>query len=389
MQNPKKTRVAFAYHFNDKDWFGGKNYFTSLFSAIAKNPPNNIEFLFVTGLKVETTLPQDFPWMKVVQTKLLDKLSPPWLLRKVTTEFLNKDYLLIDFLKKNDIDILSHSGHLGKQKEIKVIDWLYDFQFIHLPDYWKPLHVKRTTDSYIAKCKNSDALIVSSHDALADLKKFAPWSQVPHHVLQFVSRPMDYEKILSKEEVLKKYNLPNKYFYLPNQFWMNKNHSLAIDALALLKEDNNDNDIVVVCTGKEFDARQPKYFGELMQYVSEKNVSDVFKVLGIIPYEDTQALMTYSCGVINPSRFEGWSTTVEEAKSLQCRLLLSDIPVHREQANELGVFFDNNNPKQLAALIKQFYDIDEPVTSTENKILNYDQRLLDFRDKYIQAITNL
>lgn len=387
MKNPKKIRVAFAYHFNDKDWFGGKNYFTSLFSAIAKKPPDNIEFLFITGLKIETTLPQEFPWMKVVKTRLIDKLSPPWLLRKITMEFLNKDYLLIDFLRKNNVDVLSHSGHLGKQNDVKVIDWLYDFQFIHLPDYWKPLHIKRTTDSYISKCKNSDALIVSSHDALADLKKFAPWSQIPHHVLQFVSRPINYEKLLTKEEVLKKYNLPSKYFYLPNQFWMNKNHSLVVDALALLKGENTS--IVVVCTGKKFDARQPKYFGDLIEYVSEKNVSDVFKVLGIIPYEDTQALMTYSCGVINPSYFEGWSTTVEEAKSLQCRLLLSDIPVHREQASELGVFFDNKSPEELADLIKHFYHKDEPVMSTESKIESYDQRLLSFRDKYIQAINNL
>ena len=387
MQNTKKMRVAFAYHFNDKDWFGGKNYFTSLFSAIAKNPPDNIEFLFVTGLKVETTLPQEFPWMKVIRTRLIDKLSIPWLLRKATTEFLNKDYLLIDFLNKNDVNILSHSGHLGKQKDIKVIDWLYDFQFIHLPDYWKPLHVKRTTDSYIAKCKNSNALFVSSNDALADLKNFAPWSQIPHHVLQFVSRPMDYETILTKEEILNKYNLPNKYFYLPNQFWMNKNHSLVVDALALLKDSGTD--ISVVCTGKKFDARQPKYFGQLMEYVSEKNVSDVFRVLGIIPYEDTQALMAYSCGVINPSRFEGWSTTVEEAKSLQCRLLLSDLPVHREQANELGVFFDNNNPKQLAGLIKYYYHHNEKITSSEDKLINYNRRLLKFRDKYIQAIEQL
>lgn len=33
---------------------------------------------------------------------------------------------------------------------------------------------------------------------------------------------------------------------------------------------------------------------------------------------------------VNPSFYEGWSTTVEEAKSIGVPLLLSDIPVHRE-----------------------------------------------------------
>ena len=42
--------------------------------------------------------------------------------------------------------------------------------------------------------------------------------------------------------------------------------------------------------------------------------------------------MRQSVAVLQPSLFEGWSTTVEEAKSIGKTILLSDIPVHREQA---------------------------------------------------------
>jgi hypothetical protein len=37
---------------------------------------------------------------------------------------------------------------------------------------------------------------------------------------------------------------------------------------------------------------------------------------------------------------EGWSTTVEEAKSLEGPLILSDIPVHRVQASTVADVFD-------------------------------------------------
>jgi hypothetical protein len=55
--------------------------------------------------------------------------------------------------------------------------------------------------------------------------------------------------------------------------------------------------------------------------------------------------------IINPSYFEGWSTTVEEAKALGQRLILSDIPVHREQAPMYATYFMPNDAKALADIL--------------------------------------
>jgi glycosyltransferase involved in cell wall biosynthesis len=52
--------------------------------------------------------------------------------------------------------------------------------------------------------------------------------------------------------------------------------------------------------------------------------------------------------VINPSLFEGWSTTVEEAKSLGKQAIVSDLPVHREQAPLRCMYFDPRDPEKLA-----------------------------------------
>jgi glycosyltransferase involved in cell wall biosynthesis len=60
-------------------------------------------------------------------------------------------------------------------------------------------------------------------------------------------------------------------------------------------------------------------------------VESNYRVLGVIPRQDMMVLLAHSGGVLNPSRFEGWSTTVEEAKALGKALMLSDIAVHREQ----------------------------------------------------------
>lgn len=50
------------------------------------------------------------------------------------------------------------------------------------------------------------------------------------------------------------------------------------------------------------------------------------------------SLIKYSVAVINPSRSEGWGSTVEQAKSMGKFILLSNLPVHIEQ-NPSSSFF--------------------------------------------------
>ena len=96
------------------------------------------------------------------------------------------------------------------------------------------------------------------------------------------------------------------------------------------------------------DSRRPGHFEEFMRRATEMGCAEEFKVLGLVSYADLIGLMRYSTALINPSLFEGWSTTVEEAKSLGKTIILSDIPVHREQAPDNGRFFDPGSPTQLA-----------------------------------------
>ena len=77
------------------------------------------------------------------------------------------------------------------------------------------------------------------------------------------------------------------------------------------------------------------------------NLDDKFVYLGLIPYAHIIPLMRLSAGVINPSFFEGWSTTVEEAKAVGAPLLLSDLSIHREQAGEKAIFFDPENIENI------------------------------------------
>jgi glycosyltransferase involved in cell wall biosynthesis len=255
---------------------------------------------------------------------------------------------------------------------------------MHLPEFWKAKHLRWIEQRYRAACNQCDGVIVSSNSALEDLNRFAPISKASRHVLQFVSNPIKFSQLLSREDISLKYGLPEKYIYLPNQFWSSKNHRLVIDTLSVLKQQGLN--ATVVCTGNTKDGRKPEYFDALMKYCFNQGVSEQFRVLGILPYFHTQSLMAYSHAVINPSRFEGWSTAVEEAKTFQKPLLLSDIPVHREQAPNFGNFFRVDDPVGLANLIRNILSREYQEINQSNISASYQSRLSDFGKNYLNIV---
>ena len=59
--------------------------------------------------------------------------------------------------------------------------------------------------------------------------------------------------------------------------------------------------------------------------------------------------------LINPSKSEGWNSAVEEAKSLNTRVLASNLKVHKEQLGSKGIYFDVNSYKKLSKILKKVF----------------------------------
>lgn len=382
-------RIAVSYPFDDSAWLGGKNYFSSLFGALQLTGSADIDVVLVTGTKTKTSLPEQFPQLEVVRTPLLDRRSLAWTLRQVARlpRGLTTDPLVDRLLKRLRIDVLSHSGAVAKGTGIKSIGWLPDFQFLHFPDHWTPKQLADIRRVYGTACRDCDALIVSSHDALGDLATFAPDATVPCHVLHFTPVPFDPKRLRAKAELVAQHQLPDTWFHLPNQFWAHKNHRVVVEALALARAQGRE--LTVVCTGNPVDLRRPEHFESLMARCREAGVEQDFRVLGIVPYADMQALMAHSRAVLNPSRFEGWSTSVEEGKAFGKRVLLSDIPVHREQAPERAGYFSPDDPAALAALMLDCLATPDAVVPPEELALRNEAAMRAFGQRYLELVRAL
>jgi len=379
-------RIAFIYHFDDQAWTGGRNYFASLLDAMHRRDPS-IEFVLITGTRTQTTLPQDHPYLKVVRTSMLDPRRPLWLLRQALRLLSGRrhDPLLGGLIDRLRIDVLSHSQPLlARGSKAVALAWLPDFQFLHLPNLWPEQELTRMRKGFEEVCRHSDGIIVSSEDARRDLQSFAPWFTKPIHVLHFSPRLMPLDGLPEEPALRERYGIPGPYAFLPNQFWAHKNHAVVVDALRLLRD--RGTPVTVVCTGKPFDPRQPDHVDRLMARVRERGLESQFRVLGVVPYADMVGLMRHAHVVINPSRFEGWSTTVEESKAMGKRLVLSDIPVHREQDAPFASYFDKDDPEDLARVLAEAMTAGQPDVAPAQLGQQNDQRMCAFADAYADLL---
>ena len=117
------------------------------------------------------------------------------------------------------------------------------------------------------------------------------------------------------------------------------------------------SEILLVCTGnlKDYRIRNNEYIEALTAFVANESLSNNILMLGLVPYEHVLYLMRNCVAVINPSRFEGWSSTVEEAKSIGKRIALSNIPVHREQAPPGALYFDPDDVHALSSILEKWW----------------------------------
>lgn len=383
-------RVGFVMDF-DSDWLGGVNYFRNLLNAIYSSQDRKIEAVIFTGTKTAAAKFDGFPQVEIINSDIFDRHSAAWFARKISLRLFSSNFLLDRLLTKHNIRVLSHSGFLGSRSGIPAIGWVPDFQHLHLPELYSKRRLAAINQDIDNLCKYCSRLVLSSEDALKDLLAMAPDVKGKTEVLHFSINPGYLDSASAGyEELAQRYNFSGKYFFLPNQFWAHKNHKVVIEALARLKASGEP--VLVLATGNTRDSRQAGYFDQLMALARQRDVEDCFRVLGIVPLPDLVALMKNALAVINPSLFEGWSTTVEEAKLFGKTVVLSDLAVHREQSPANGIYFDPADPADLASQLKRVWSAGmQELRSISDAELHEtaNRRYADFARQYQQIVLSV
>lgn len=313
-------------------WTAGSSYTRSMGEALASACPADVELCVLGGS--DATFPE-LPGVGVVRG------TAPHL----TAEEIAR---LVD---AHGIDVLLPLTEVVPPDiACALVGWIPDFQHRRLPRYFSESQRAERDVQFDYLVANCDVMMFSSESALADYREFYPAAATPGEVVPFPSS-FAYDAAERRPDprpVLEGYGLPPAYAVVINQFWRHKNHRLVVEAVAQARRSNPD--VFVVMTGMLSDSRDPtnEHVSAIVQRVFREKLFGHLALLGEVPGDHLLALLRGARLVIQPSEFEGWNTTVEDALAFGKPVACSDISTHREQAPG-AFFFAPDDPSALAA----------------------------------------
>jgi glycosyltransferase involved in cell wall biosynthesis len=343
-------------------------YLRNLLEALLAHASNRVAPVLFVGEDVTADALGDLPKLPgiavVRSTAFNGSARKGALLRALLT---GRDPAAARAFDAEHIDVVFEAAQFfGSRLRQPACAWIPDFQHRYLPHLFPPLARLKREIGFRAQIRAGRIIVLSSESARHDCEQFHPATVGRTRVLRFaVSAPPSVAPEQARA-VARGYELPERFFFMPNQFWQHKNHRLVVEALALLKQ-RGVTDIVVAASGKMLDPRAPAHFPNLKARIAASGLESQFRVLGMIPREHLGALLRSCVALLNPSLFEGWSTTVEEAKAQGTPMLLSDLDVHREQAAGAATFFDRHSAASLADAMVAFPAIDEPARAASEQ----------------------
>jgi glycosyltransferase involved in cell wall biosynthesis len=380
-----KRDIALIYNYNEF-WIGGTYYIQNLVAALNRLPaekkPHLTIFSYDQKHVGDLAAATGYPDMTFRHP------NPPLNLISRGINKASRAFFKKNMLENRNTDIrfifpIADRECLARFSKARRIFWVPDFQDHFLPEFFdaEELKLRRDFRSYIVH--TGGAMVFSSAAAMNDFNTIYPGNKVRQHLLPFaVSHPALQED--SIPGVLKKFSLPEFFFICSNQFWQHKNHQVILKAAHELKKMGQE--VFIVFTGKEHDYRNPAYSDDLKQLAATLGIADNVRFLGFIEREEQLLLMKQAIAVIQPSLFEGWSTVVEDSKSIGARVIASDIPSHCEQLEAYAGkgFFSPLNEKHLA---ERFRDaIQASVGQSAPVRYEYSKDILRFAEKFIEIV---
>ena len=374
-----RRKIGLIYHYNE-NWIGGTYYIQNLIAALNKLPDERkFELVIFAGDQKQFEDLSDvtkYPFL----TKGSYVLTLPIVKRVLNRigRLFSSENIFSVFNRDLELVFPADNEHNFKADQA-FLYWIPDFQEHYLPAFFTPEIVatrKKTQAEIITK---GTYIVFSSQAAKNDFNEIYPSNKLTQFVLPFaVTHPV----LQSDRSLNNKYHLPDRYFICSNQFWKHKNHIVVIKAIHTLKQQGLE--VCVVLTGKEHDYRNPDFFSDLTAMVKTLGIEDNVCFLGYISREDQLGLMKNAVAVIQPSLFEGWSTVIEDAKSLQVKIIASKIKVHQAQLQQYGLSL-LFSPNDFCALAESVLKIDE-VTAD---VPCYEESVKLFADNFENIFINI
>ncbi len=347
LMGKRRLKLGVLFYFSSS-WMGGVIYIINVIKALdfleEEEKPEVLLFYNPDLKKYVDEI--TYPYCKPVEWQF-----PPIAIGYLTSWITGKNVFIDKILTNYELDGLFplHDYPVKTRSGSKLVSWYADLQHEYYPEFFTRKKILERTARIKFILRNTNDLVVSSMSVADDFKKFFKLREtMKMHIFHFVS-VVENPEDNSFEDLRIKYQLPENYFMVSNQFYRHKNHKVILDALAILKSDG----ILInfALTGKLPDKTYSPYIKELHSIIEKHELKSQINFLGVIPRAHQLLLMRHSRAVVQPTLFEGWSTVIEDAISLQVPVIASSLPVNIEQLGNKGLFFDPARPEELASII--------------------------------------
>lgn len=376
----RRIKLGIVFKFNPS-WMGGIIYILNLvkiFDFLSEDEKPEITIFYKPDLKefIDTI---KYPYLNTVEWEF------PNVYKGYLKSFLSRKNLFVkNLIDQYELDGLYpvHDYPVKTKSETKLVCWFADLQHKYYPEFFTTRKRFERDLRHLFMFRNSKDLVVSSEAVKKDFMKFY---KIPDHlkihVFHFASVIEDFSH-LNINEIRSKYDLPEEYFLISNQFHKHKNHRVLLKSLIRLN--NVGKRIHLAMTGRFPDASYSEYMQELHSIIRENQLESQISLMGILPREEQLLLMKYAQAVIQPSLFEGWSTVIEDSISLQVPVIASSLPVNIEQLGSDGYYFDPHDDQRLAEIITNF-----PTRNLSDKFYeDYTKRVTNAAETFLRIFKN-
>jgi glycosyltransferase involved in cell wall biosynthesis len=328
MVMPKKTGVGI--------------YTQRLFEALAKEIPDDtllVGYYFNFLGRKKPVLPKS---NNIVYRQI--RLYPGFVvnyLRRIGVEFP------VEFLAKTKPNIVLFPNFLSQPTICKSRKFvvLHDLSYLVFPEFASDKNRKdleRFIPKSLKRCTGVITVSEFSKRAIVETYKYPV-----DNILVTPIPPEDKLSITAKESrlITAKLNITRDYILFLGTLEPRKNLISLLQAYEINKDLHGSYDLV--CTGG-----MVWKFEEIAKKIHELQSRGLNVIhTGYVTDEQKAALYQNASVFVLPSHYEGFGMPVLEAGQYNIPIALSDIPVFREVAKDSAVYFDQNNPSDIAIKI--------------------------------------
>ena len=282
----------------------------------------------------------------ILRKIIFEKLSLVLLWRKIN-KYFSKRYKQLKGLKP---DIIFYPGNdtLAYEFDFKSIIPIFDLmhRYENFPEVKEPSVFYFREKHYKNICKYATSILVDSE--LGKKHVLDCYKVDEKKIFVYPYKPPFYVKDYIEIDVIKKYNLPEKFFFYPAQFWKHKNHKVIIEAVKILKDEGLDIYFVFVGAKKNG-------YDEVVNLIKKYQLENNFYILGYVSNDELVSLYKRAIALVFPSFFGPTNIPPLEALALGCPIVVSDVYAHREQLKGNAKYFNPLDPLSLSKIIKELY----------------------------------